>query len=337
MIATEHVNNDFDGDGRADLLWQNIDGRSAAWLGTQNGAFTTVYSQIRWNPQSTWSIASTGDFNGDGRSDVALRGDAGFILVLESASDGSFVPNWENVRAIATDWTVAAAGDFNGDGVHDLLIRSSGGVISNWLGYVDSTVTNAVGDPFGGFHDNSAIAANAVSTDWQIAGIGDFDGDGKDDILWRRSDGELTNWLGTATGAFQPNGSHFLTNVSSDWQIAGVGDFNGDGQDDILWRNLDGRITDWLGTGDGTFTDNVANAYNSVSLDWHVADIGDYNGDHRADIAWRNDDGRLTNWLGTADGGFEPNAANALYSVPNDWQVVSSQSDFSSGAGDWDY
>ena len=112
----------------------------------------------------------------------------------------------------------------------------------------------------------------------------DFNGDGRSDVLWRNDDGRVTNWLGTANGGYAPNSANALLGVSADWQIAQTGDFNGDGRDDILWRNLDGRITNWLGTATGGFADNVANAYRSVSTDWQIAGVGDFNGDGRSDV-----------------------------------------------------
>jgi hypothetical protein len=332
MVATHHVSNDFNGDGRSDLLWHNDDGRTEAWLGLANGGFLTSGPIFPGGP-----LFVTGDFNGDGRTDVLQYGSTVFG-VEESARDGSFYFNYESATSFTPNWTIAGAGDFNGDGYSDILWRSTSGAISDWLGYTRPDDLNFLGDPIGLFKDNVATAGNSVSTDWHVAGIADFNGDGRDDILWRNDDGRLTDWLGTATGGFQPNSGNLLEAVSTDWKVVGVGDFNGDGKADILWRNADGRITDWLGTGTGAFTDNVANAYNSVSLDWHVEDIGDFNGDGRADIAWRNDDGRVTDWLGTTNGGFQPNSANALYGVPNDWHIVSWQSlAIESGAGAWDY
>jgi len=330
MVATHHVSNDFDGDGRSDLLWVNDDGRTAVWLGKPTGDFVTSPE----SPQPFPRPLATGDFNGDGRTDFLT----GSVFVLESARDGSFFPNWESAVTVppSTNWAVAGTGDFNGDGISDILWRNTNGAISNWLGFVKNDNLNFLGDPIGQFADNVANAGSSVSTDWQVAGIADFNGDGRDDVLWRNTDGRLTDWLGTENGGFQPNSANLLDNVSLDWKVVGVGDFNNDGKADILWRNDDGRITDWLGTGTGAFTDNVANAYNSVSLDWHVANIGDFNGDGRADIAWRNDDGRVTDWLGTLNGGFQPNSANALYGVPNDWHIISLQSS-GSGAGAWDY
>ena len=60
------------------------------------------------------------------------------------------------------------------------------------------------------------------------------------------------------------------------------------------------RSTDWLGQANGGFADNDANAFASVRTDWHVAGTGDFNGDGRDDILWRNDNGddRPTGWAG---------------------------------------
>ena len=69
----------------------------------------------------------------------------------------------------------------------------------------------------------------------QIAGVADFNGDGKADILWQStSTGERGVYLmnGTAVTSWVSLGI-----VPTTWQIAGTGDFNGDGQTDILWQN----------------------------------------------------------------------------------------------------
>ena len=77
---------------------------------------------------------------------------------------------------------------------------------------------------------------------------GDFNGDGRDDLLWRNTDGTVTEWLGQANGGFASNGPFNTNAMGPDrWQIAAIGDFNGDGRDDILWRNDSGDLTNWLG------------------------------------------------------------------------------------------
>jgi hypothetical protein len=122
--------------------------------------------------------------------------------------------------------------------------------------------------------------------------------------------------------------------ASAGWDIAGSGDFNGDGRDDILWRHEQGALSNWLGTANGSFTVNDANAFANVSNDWQVVGIGDYNGDGRDDLLWRNlDSGALSNWLGTPTGGFEINDDDAFIVVPKDWLVQP----FPLGFGAWDY
>jgi len=263
--------------------------------------------------QSDFAAPTSGDFNGDGRSDILWRHDNGMVTDWLGTAAGGYSPNAANaLNAVDSSWQIVGVGDFNGDTRDDIMWRNGDGRITNWLG-----------TPSGGFTDNVPNAYNAVSTDWQVAGIGDFNGDHRADILWRNDDGRITDWLSTSNGGYAPNSAAFYTSISTDWQIVGVGDFNGDGKDDIMWRNADGRITNWLGAAGGGFTDNVANAYNAVSLDWQVAGIGDFNGDHRDDILWRNSDGRVTEWLSTSSGGYAPNSANFYTSLSTDWHVAS--------------
>ena len=88
-----------------------------------------------------------------------------------------------------------------------------------------------------------SVALDATDPNWSVQGTGDFNGDGADDILWRKNDGtEIGYWgmggdsiQGVALGATDPN-----------WSVRGIGDFNRDGADDILWRKNDGtEISYW--------------------------------------------------------------------------------------------
>jgi Ca2+-binding RTX toxin-like protein len=251
------------------------------------------------------------DFNGDGRSDILWRHSSGQLVDWLGTASGGFADNGANsFYSVATSWSVAGIGDFNGDGRDDILWRNQNGQMVDWLGTAS-----------GGFADNGANSFNSVATSWSVAGIGDFNGDGRDDILWRNQNGQMVDWLGTASGGFADNGANSFHSVATSWSVAGIGDFNGDGRDDILWRHDSGQLIDWLGTANGGFADNGANSFYSVPTDWQVSSIGDFNGDGRDDILWRHSSGQLIDWLGTANGGFADNGANSFYSVPTDWQV----------------
>ena len=305
------VRNDFNGDGRSDILWRNVDGTLSNWLGQANGGFTPNNANAAAVVPTAWFVAGTGDFNGDGRDDILWRNVDGQMSNWLGTANGGFTPNNANAAAVVpTDWHVVGTGDFNGDGRDDILWRNDNGTVSNWLG------TAA-----GGFTPNDANAARFAPTDWHVVGTGDFNGDGRDDILWRNNDGTVSDWLGQANGGFILNDAAALTVVPTAWFVAGTGDFNGDGRDDILWRNNDGTLSNWLGQANGGFVANDANAAAFVPTSWTVVATGDYNGDGRDDILWRNSDGTVSNWLGQANGGFTPNDANAAAPVPTSWHV----------------
>ena len=110
-----------------------------------------------------------------------------------------------------------------------------------------------------------------VDNSWHIAGTGDFNGDGRDDILWRNDNGAVFTFLSTANGGVINNGDNSFAAMSNVWHVEAIGDYNGDGRDDILWRHDNGTIIDWLGTGGGGFTDNSGNLFTSIALAWQVA------------------------------------------------------------------
>jgi hypothetical protein len=306
-----HVRNDFNGDGRSDILLRHDDGRVTDWLGTSAGAFSSNSANLLTGVSTDWQIAGTGDFNGDGRDDVMWRNVDGRITNWLGTASGGFADNVANAyNNVSTDWHVAGIGDFNGDGRDDILWRNNDGRVTDWM----STAS-------GGYAPNSGNFNTSISSDWQIVGTGDFNGDGRDDIMWRNVDGRITNWLGTASGSFADNVANAYNSVSTDWHVAGIGDFNGDARDDILWHNNDGRVTDWMSTASGGYAPNSGNFYTGISTDWQVASVGDFNGDGRDDILWRNTDGHITDWLGTITGGFSDNVANAYNSIDTHWHV----------------
>jgi hypothetical protein len=310
-LQVRDVANDFNGDGRSDVLWRDDTGVIVNWLARADGGFNDNYHNSYRSIPGNWSVEGIGDFNGDGRDDVLWRDTNGLTVDWLGQPNGGLLDNYVNsVVNIPTNWQVEGIGDFNGDGRDDILWRNETGLTLNWLGQTN-----------GSFADNYTNSVVNIPTNWHIAGIGDFNGDGRDDILWREDGGLTIDWLGQANGSFADNYLNSIVNIPNNWTIEGIGDFNGDGRDVILWRDDAGLVVDWVGQANGGFVDNYSNSAVSVALDWQVASIGDFNGDGRDDVLWRNNNGTITDWLGQANGGFADNYANSTLFIPTNWHV----------------
>jgi hypothetical protein len=157
-------------------------------------------------------------------------------------------------------------------------------------------------------------------TTFQIAGTGDFDGDRKADVLWRRTtDGIVRIWKMDGTTIAQ---SFDYTSPGTAWAISGVGDFDHDGMSDILWRNTNGSVMIWFM--DSKITYKVISLRANLVLsvvpgnDWQIAGVGDFNADAKSDILWRDTDGTVAIWM--MDGST---IVLQQYpgSVGNEWQI----------------
>jgi beta-glucanase (GH16 family) len=286
---------DFNGDGKADVLWRNSDsGDVYEWLLNGVSAIGQGSLGVVGND---WQIAGIGDFNGDGKADVLWRNNnTGEVYVWLTSGLGVIAQG--SLGIIGSDWQIAGVGDFNGDGKADILWRNSSGEVFLWL--MDGISTIAQG------------SLGIIGSDWHIVAVGDLNGDGKADILWRNASGEVYLWLMNAIGVSGPGS---LGVVGNDWQIINVGDFNGDGRADILWRNASGEVYVWLMNGLSAVGQGSLGV---VGNDWQIAGVGDLNGDGKADILWRNNSGQVYEWLLN---GLNAIGQGSLGVVGNDWYI----------------
>jgi len=118
--------------------------------------------------------------------------------------------------------------------------------------------------------------------------VSDFDHNGSNDVLWRNtSTGQVGAWLmsGTAVSgwAWMPTEP-----PSSGWQIQGIGDFTGDCNADVLWRNATtGQTGVWVMNGSAV-VGWVWMPREPPDSHWQIQGVGDFTGDCRPDVLWRN-------------------------------------------------
>jgi hypothetical protein len=312
----EPAKNDFNGDGRSDILWRNdSNGQIIDWLATTNAGFNGNAARSLNTVASDFQVAGTGDFNGDGRVDILWRSTStGKILDWLGTSTGGFAGNGaRSLNSVSTSIHLVGVGDFNGDGKSDILWITDAGRVVDWLG----TST-------GGFAGNAAHSSNVVGAGWSVATVGDFNGDGMSDILFQNGN-RLIDWLGTANGGFAGNGANSTVFLAAGWSVAGTGDFNGDRRDDILLTNSStGQISEWIGSGSGGFVDISTHTLATLPTGFQVAQIGDFNHDGVNDVLLRNPTtGQITDWLGNPNGSgaFVDNTAHAAATVATAWHV----------------
>ncbi len=263
---------DFNGDGKADLLWRNTNGAVTVWL--MNGS--TVLSSIGLlGPNPDWRVSHVADFNGDGKADLLWRNTNGAVTMW--LMNGTTVTTATGILGPDVNWSVSHTADFNGDGKADLLWRNTNGAVTMWLmnGSVISTSAGLLG----------------ANPDWSVSHTADFNSDGKADLLWRNTNGATTMWLmnGSVISA-----SAGLLGANPDWSVSHTADFNGDGKADLLWRNNNGAVTMWLMNGVAL---TASAGLIGADPNWRVSHISDLNGDGKSDLIWRNLDGSITAWV----------------------------------------
>jgi len=222
---------DFDGDGHGDILWHNTtNGLVVIWFidGTQRVAAGTAGTA---NPD-LWAVAGVADFDGlattaTSTADILWRHTTTGQTVVWLMDGEQIIGSGSPGSASIADWRIAGVGDFDGDGHADILWhRASNGNAVIW--FVEGVQRVSAGS-----------AGIADPNLWEIAGVGNFDGVASTstptaDILWRNNNGQIFIWL---MDGLQRVGQGSPGSVGPVWQIAGTGDFDGDGNDDILWRN----------------------------------------------------------------------------------------------------
>ncbi|MFB7917355.1 FG-GAP-like repeat-containing protein, partial [Streptomyces sp. NPDC056061] len=303
-------------DGGVELVAVHSASWQAGCLGsdaTRGGAVETRLDdigewvqQVRALPRESQVVS--GDFNKDGKEDIAAFYDNGTspegrnrvsLFAFYGTGSGFGEPKkvWSTPGGFTYGASKLVAGDFDGDGRDDIAVFYDGGTSDT--GRVSSLYTfTSTGT---GFSSPRKTWTSSGSFNWDASKVtsGDYNGDGKDDIAvlyntGKSADGKFVTTIytfnGTATGFDAPRKT-WTSSGSFNWDASKVtsGDYNGDGKDDIAvlynaGTTAEGKFATSLFTfsSNGTGFDAPRKTWTSSgSFNWDASKVtsGDYNGD----------------------------------------------------------
>ncbi|HEY7289782.1 MAG TPA: VCBS repeat-containing protein [Vicinamibacterales bacterium] len=291
---------DFNGDGFTDIALVGGQGWGSipVALSDGNGGFTMVnnvdLSMFPMFAADAGTQKLAGDFDGDGREDIALVGVATWGVIPVAFSDGmggftetaEAVTDFFQLRASVIG-TRAFVGDFDGDGLSDIILIQPGSSSLPWARSLGNGSFEVRYINVGDFGVWSATPGAEIL-------VGDFNGDHITDLALSGPTGwtTLPMVLSTGGGGFttvNPPAGDFATWSSTMGVVRLVGDFSGNGTADIALAGVPGWTTLPEALTNGSAI-TVANSGVGSFQVWSAttgaqALVGDFNGDGRQDIA----------------------------------------------------
>ncbi|MEV6684067.1 RICIN domain-containing protein [Streptomyces sp. NPDC051130] len=247
---------DFNRDGRSDVAAVTTDGNLHMFAGRSDGTFE--YGRSMWAMDGSWGSATKiigGDFNGDGFLDIASVWASGALRMYAGQADGSLAAGKSMWTDETTNWNAMlqlARYKVDGSGRDGLLaVWGAGDSKGSLYGY--STGTNGLlnGTSRRMWPDTTWLGVQKITT-------GDFNNDGRDDVMAIASDGMLRRYSGNAAGGLDAGVSVWPDNAWNNMPVMLSGDFDGDGKTDLggLWNNQL-RFNLYRGNGQGALAAGV--------------------------------------------------------------------------------
>jgi VCBS repeat-containing protein len=274
FLAPDHVS-DLNNDGFGDLLYQRATDGKVQFIssdGTAAASLTAVSGTFGAN----WKAIQTGVFNSNTSRNASLLLQDTTTGNLEIWKAGANSNSTVLSASPGLGWNAIATGDFDGDGASDVLLQNGPGGQAEIMFLAGNAQTAGV---------VTGTSNVATPAGWNVVSSGDFNGDGKSDILWQdpasaTDDIQISLMDGANTAA-----SATITGPGAGYTAIGTGDFNGDGKSDILFSDASGNALVW--TMDGTDHVGSANFAKPAGTGWALRGATDYNRDGTSDLVWQ--------------------------------------------------
>ena len=314
LLGNNHIVADLNGDGIPDLAGAGLNS-ATVMLGSGNGIFRP---RVEFPAGGPAQDLTSGDFNGDGRLDLAvsINDPTVSLALLTGNGDGTFnAPVTFEINTAHVDSPAIVATDLDNDGRLDLILAHA---ISCFTSPCSAarTITVLLGFGDGTFQFPIEIE---VGTGMSRIAVGDFNRDSIKDLAIAGDRSQVYTLLGVGNGTFLQRPTITLTadTLGVDGTDIDTGDLNGDTiQDLVVAIPTNGsRTAVLLGNGDGTFQPaRIITEPNLRVPQFQV--IGDFNRDNRQDLAItlaNGSQGLMEIRNGNGDGTF---GAPVLYAVP---------------------
>jgi hypothetical protein len=231
---------DFNADGMTDVRWYNAKTNETS-ISLMAGTELLLPGPIFPGPAGDgWKRAVPSDFNDDGMTDLLWYHTVTHAIEVWLINGTELLlPGPEIPSPLGQDWITDCAGDFNADGMGDVLWHNpTTGSIS--VGLMNATVPLLQGP----------VIPGPSGVGWHVFLTPDFNADGMADVLWFNAmTGAMAVWLMSGTELLLP-GPEIPGPSGDGWNLAMVGDFNGDGLLDVVWSNTaTNEFAVWLMTG----------------------------------------------------------------------------------------